>query len=527
MIKSKVLQKINDKKTISNNIVLSILLVVVLAFISIGYAVYGQNLYFSGNISFGQQGKFAISSVNLIDSINVRYDSVPAFTDDSIDFNLVFEKDSDSSENGYKAVYRIILTNDTFYDYDFSFASFAPKITNSNGIEVDSSTLSYTVDGLVMGERIKAGESREVTLTILFTPTVDDTYMVDGNLNTVVIEKPHGSILASIVLGENGDLRTSLGNNIFPVTISIINSYQSDKEVMFTINNPKFVLCDSSGNSLDNVLINGLTTSDVVVYVKLADGALFGDDSVTTSISMKTSDDGIIDCGSINILVDVDESYTDFTPPIISNVVASIENATSSDVNNQNVGSIKLTWSVDDEDVDHYTILAYKGDNSLLGEFTTTQRSYVFNDLVDGDYYFKVYGMDNSKNKNTASSSDINNATTDAGFCSRTSVSNFKWHYTVTTNLTYVTESNTVKKVNRGYNYTTTVTKNNDTQNGCNTTSYKLPDKITVKMDNVNIGIGTSNGEYQYTGSSSVASGNITVYGVTGDLDITVTGTTA
>ena len=46
-------------------------------------------------------------------------------------------------------------------------------------------------------------------------------------------------------------------------------------------------------------------------------------------------------------------------------------------------------------------------------------------------------------------------------------------------------------------------------------------------MNNVNIGIGTSNGEYQYTGSSSVASGNITVYGVTGDLDITVTGTTA
>ena len=55
MKKKAIKEKINDKKTIKINIAVSILLVVVLSFISLGYALYGQTLNARGSYTFGLQ----------------------------------------------------------------------------------------------------------------------------------------------------------------------------------------------------------------------------------------------------------------------------------------------------------------------------------------------------------------------------------------------------------------------------------------------------------------------------------------
>ena len=76
MKKRKVKEKLNDKKTIKINIAMSILLIVVLSFISLGYALYGQTLNMSGTSTLGLQGKIAITDVTLTSSKNVRSGSI-------------------------------------------------------------------------------------------------------------------------------------------------------------------------------------------------------------------------------------------------------------------------------------------------------------------------------------------------------------------------------------------------------------------------------------------------------------------
>lgn len=523
-------RKYEDKRTIKLNIAITIFLVVILFFVTTGYALYSQILNMNGSVSFGKIGKFAITDVTLIDYMNVKSDSIPAWTDNSIDLNLVFEYDPNSEYNIYKAVYSITLTNDSFYEYALDFSSYSPVITNSSGNIMDASLITYKIDGYDVGETIKSKESKTFTITLEFVPPDNDIYTVDGNLEPEIIEKPHGSLLAAIADNNIGYLRKSLGENITHFTITVLNSYQIDKEFTLNITNPNFILVDSNGNNLGTSVIGFGQNTDFDIYVKLKNGAKFSTNEITTSINLSYDDNISVNCGSLKIKVDKDSTYEDTTPPIISNVTSSILNASSSDVNNNSIGSIRVTWDVDDENVDHYNVQIYKlenGKETLLHDKTTTNRYYTFDNLADGEYLFKVYGTDASPNKNTASRSDISSASTSSGYCSKSVTSNFKWHYNVVTNLTYVNESNTVKKVNRGYNFTTTITKFDDETGNCGQgrTTYKLPNSITVKMGGYNITSGTSSGQYQYTGNSNSTNGTITVYGVTDDLNITVTGT--
>lgn len=518
-----------EKKKNTQILIIAALSLTIL-FMSIGFALYGQNLDVNGTASVKTQGNFSITSVTLIESSNVKDGSVPAYTNESIDLNLVFEKGQDSQTDVFLAKYSIILQNDSFFSYDIDFSGYEPIIRDSGGNVVPSNTLSYSIEGLEVGESIPAGTTREVIITINFTPEdVDDTYDVEGELEPEIIEKPNGTILAALPEEATGDLTS--GNNIISVPLSLISTFLVDKTAQISINNPNFVLCDSLGNPISSILVNAETSTEKMIYIKLADGAMFSVDSIKTGITLRYSDSILVNCGSITIAVDIDESFIDTQASIISNVVAEIQDATSSDTSNNNVGSIKLSWSVDDEAVDHYTVMIYSvssATETLLNQYNTNDKFYIFTGLADGDYVFKVYGTDSSDRLNTASQSDINNATTAPGYCCKSSSSSYDWHYSVTTNLTYATESDIVKKVNRGYDYTTTVTKNDDSSNGCGgTTKYSLPDTITVKMNSVTISSGSSRGQYSYTGSSSVTSEVITVYGVTGDLDIIVKGTSS
>ena len=111
--------KSNDK-AININVVMSTLLVVVLSFISVGYAIYNQRLGINGNVGVLTQGNIAITNVVLKSSKNVPDDVNPTFTDNSIDFDLTFEKEEGSTETDYQAIYTVTITNNTFYDFDFN-----------------------------------------------------------------------------------------------------------------------------------------------------------------------------------------------------------------------------------------------------------------------------------------------------------------------------------------------------------------------------------------------------------------------
>ena len=105
--------KKGDKVIINTNIVMSILLVVVLSFVSVGYAYYSQRLTINGSVTIKPQGKIAITNVVFTSGTNVKDDINPTFTDNSIDFDLAFEKDEGSQTNTYQAIYNVTSDGDT------------------------------------------------------------------------------------------------------------------------------------------------------------------------------------------------------------------------------------------------------------------------------------------------------------------------------------------------------------------------------------------------------------------------------
>ena len=145
-------KKSNDKIAINVNIVMSILLVVVLSFISVGYAIYNQKLDTNIAANVKTQGTIAITNVELISSINVPDGVNPTFTDNSIDFDLSFQKDPDSTQTTYQAVYKVTITNNTFYDFDFNLINYQPTIYDSNNQAVDPSYLTVTYPDINPGD---------------------------------------------------------------------------------------------------------------------------------------------------------------------------------------------------------------------------------------------------------------------------------------------------------------------------------------------------------------------------------------
>ena len=154
----KIKSKRNGKTVINVSIVMSILLVFVLSFVSVGYAIYGQRLNVRGTAIVKTQGKIAITNVELTSSKNVPDSVNPTHTDNSIDFDLTFEKDTLANEPDYQAIYSITITNNTFYDFNYNAINYSPTVYDSDGNEVDPSFLTVTVDGIEAGDKILAGE---------------------------------------------------------------------------------------------------------------------------------------------------------------------------------------------------------------------------------------------------------------------------------------------------------------------------------------------------------------------------------
>ena len=534
MKKRKIKEKLNDKKTIKINIAMSILLIVVLSFISFGYALYGQRLNIAGSYYFGVQGDIAITDVTLTSSKNVRSDSIPSFTDDAIDFNLTFEKASGSTEPDYQAVYSITIDNDTFYDYAFNLANFQPIITNSSGIAVDPSYLSVSLTGISLGDVIPAGEEVTFTLTLDFNPPTDDTYSVDGNMGTELEEQPHGSVIGAIPDNATADLRESENNDLASVVVSVINSYQSPRTFTFGISDTShFALVDENGDALTSFTIQGGDEQDYTIYIKRVDNAVFSQEYFLTNITLSYSDVTNQNCGNITIRVD-EQEVADTTPPVISNLSVTINDATSEDTSANDVGSITLNWSGAEPEsaIKKYYIVIYK-DGTQLGNVRNTEDlnpsnpltpQATFTGLQDGSYSFKVYG----ENTQDIMPSTDQISSCNSSYCAITSSTSYKWHFTIglTSDSTNV-DSLSPTAVNRGKNIAVTITPGTYTSGTCGTTTnyYTLSATAEVKMNGTVMSTGTSAGQYEYSRTTSGnKTGSLNLYGVTGDITVKVTG---
>ena len=481
-------------------LIVTIIVIVTLSFLTIGFASYSELLNLDGSLTIKPQGKIEITDITLVSSQNTSSVQDPTYEDLSASFNISFKR-AQGVNVRYNAVFNITLTNNTFYKHAINADDFSLNLTSSNG-----GTVNPVVSGIQQGEIINPGDSKTFTLTINFTPRNGggNNYNVSGDVEVVTEEQSEtGNIIGSIVTTNTLNL---VDNIIAPVEISVINTYSNSKTFTISSASNKFEVTDQNGNALSPLTINGNATTNYTIYLKRLTNS-FASSPQTNSLTLTTSEAGTSSIGTVQINVPTDSTIVDNDAPIISNV-----NATQTSTR----GTARVTWTgSDDNAIVNYTVMYYKvenGNQTLIDTITTTSNATSLDiaNLDDATYVFKVYGKDEFGN--TATQTEINNATTNSGTCSISPQIIFNWDCSITYNLSNITSSNNDTTITSGSTYTTTLSP----ANGNFMISYSLPSTITVTMGGNTLTQGTG-----YTYDSST--GAVEIPNVTDDLVISAT----
>lgn len=479
------------------NLIIFILFVAALFFMSVGFASYHQTVNLGGTALIKPDGIIYIKSVRLASSR--RATANPQINANGfVDFNLSFQAVK-NVEDDYNATFEIVIANESSYDYVYTAPNYRPTATKDN---VDySGYIDYSIQGISTGQTIPAKTEKTITVVFNFMSPdtgVAGTYIIDGDFIPDWTEDASATLRGVVDETQTGDLTGS--NQLALYEISVMNTYNVQKTFTIIADSEKFETRNLGDTGVPQYTIPANTTEQVFqFYLKIIPGSDFVATNERVRIAIVPTGENQIYAGRVTALVDrTIYNYTDTTPPVISNVTATIQNTN---------GSVYLTWNGEDDSgqaVQNYTIICYNASGTEISRRTTNGdvEEYTYTGLSAGSYYFTVFGTDQSGN--SASASDISSATTSSGYaCKSGNAESYKWVFTVTkSNMTNCSCSG-ASTVNRGDTYTATITPNNN---------YNTPtnQQVTVTM-----------GGQQLTTSSVYNSGTITIPNVTGDIVIT------
>jgi len=479
------------KKNKKLNISIFLWLVVLglITFMTMGYAYYGKLLTLQGVVNIPNYGTVSITSVTVADSLSVT-ENTPATTDGtSLNFDLTISGQTDE----YYITYLVTILNDTVEDYVYVTTNINPSIVSVSGN--NTATSEVEVIGIEDGDTIPSKQSVQVQLKLIFHPSdPNDTYTATGDTNVETDANNTGNLLGSITSARVGDLTGS--NTVTSFTMDVINTFDSSKTFRVTIaNTQNFIICNSSGGTLSDFTIAANSEDTYTFYIKKKPNGNFPNEIETVSLVLKST--GLPNCqlGVVQISVDTNV-VVDNDAPYISNVQATINNTN---------GSVDVSWDAeDDSTITQFTVYAYNTNNTSTPAKTVTTNgdtNVTVTGLSAGTYYFVVVGKDSSNN--TATQTEINNATTSRGHASKSNELACRWVFNVNSSGLQNMSSNGASTVNRGATYQATITADNN---------YTLPDDLTITMGGQTV----QKGNNGYTFSN----GTLRVFNVTGDLVI-------
>ena len=492
--------KVKNKN--KNNKILILLVVFALAFMSVGFARYNKTINFNGTAIVKPDGEIYIKSVTLYSSTESAEADPFVTAQGGINFGLSFITNSNENTE-YEAVFKIVIANESSYDYLYNLQDYQPKVYKE-GIEYND-IITFEITGLERGEKVPAKTEKEITATFTFTnPSLEETgtYVVNGDFIPDLSVEKTARLMGTVDTTTVGDLRGT--NELARFSMNVVNSYDTSKTFTIIADSEKYVTRNLTNTGTPEYTISANDPgTNFDFYLAKVDGAEYTSEREYVKILLVPTGETGSNTGRVTVLVDL-TGEKDTEPPQISSVTPKIENAD---------GNISVSWIGTDNSgsIESYTIISYKSDGTKIEEVqkSASSESHTFTGYEEGTYYFIVYGTDSSGN--TASSSDIANAQVGEGVASKSSNIEAKWNFTVrhTTDghVTY-TGANTAK---RGTAYTSKVTSNNARE-------YNDPtrNEITITMGGVS-----------YT-SFSFSNNTITINPpITGDIVINVTTTNA
>ena len=514
-------KKYKKKDGFDFHVILCSIVFVVLLFMTIGFANYDKLVDFSGTSILKPEGRFYIKSVTKGTHTNATSNPEIISDDQSVNFNLSFSTVANSSAT-YQAVFTITIVNDTFTDYVYSTINYPITINRqSNGRLLDSSYVNYTVSGLAAGDIIPSSGG-EVSFTVTFTfynPSNGqdtDTFVINGDFTPEAEEDKEVHFLVSINEPTTGDLRGDLDTAEF--SLHILSTYTTNQNFNISLSSNHYKVVDANGNDLGTLSIASGGEDNYTFYVKELEGNEYtvSEERVTVYVTPLGGEEK--NAGRISLLVDQNVAYSDDKAPIISNVVATIQDTE---------GSVLLTWkSYDDTNIDYFNIYAYESESNdpVVYKTPDDKEEYNITNLAEGKYYFVVTGTD--QGRNTAMSSDISEAEVISSIENGKTACrdsdeyiSYVWRFTLsfscTSNYTCPSDST----IMRGSTISSkTISVRNTSSN------YRLPQSLTVTMGEV---VQSSGTDYTYNRNSNTSGTfSMTQKKVTGNVSVSVTETT-
>ena len=483
---------------ISKYNIVGILIIALTLFMSVGYALYNQTLNLNGNITLVKVGKIEIKSATIVNSecSNIANYTNPTINDLNLSFTLT------GNAQTFTATYLVEIENNSYSDYAYTAFSFDTNLSNTNiSTEIIDTTTGETIEP---GEVISAGETKN--LKVKLTITTDSTNAeVTINGNASFTTDNTGKMIASIT-PNSGNLQ---GNNTLACfDLTVANTYTYNRTFNLLSSNTNLTITNSKGNINPTFQVGANATETYKVCTKVTDGSIFTTDEITTSIILKSNGISNITVGELTLAVDKDLIASDKEIPTVGNVIIAIPEQNTVE------GSANITWDRIDtggSSIKNYYIILYNSDTSTSTNYETgsSVTSYTVTGLSEGNYYAKVYGVDEAGN---IGQSSCDSATTSNGYCSMSNTTNLKWKYTITFSLTNLRQSSSSSNTDSAIiyqSYSTTLRASG---------LYSLPSSITVTMGGNTL---TSGSDYTYNSSS----GAVVINKITGDVTITATGT--
>ncbi len=484
--------------------IIGVLVLTIIISMSVGYALYNQNLGLNGDISLKKQGKLEIVSASIVES---ECSNLSEYSNPYIDgLNLSFR--AVGSDKNFNATYLIEINNGSVYDYTFTGFPFNVNVNTSDNVSLITTIIDPTTGNeLDSGYILPAYERKTFKVQLTFESDNNNTeVIVDGGASFVVDKS--GNMIASIT-PKTGNLQGSNTKACF--TVSVANTYTYKRKFTLHSSNDNILLIDSNGSSLGTLSIDENSTKDFQICTKVAPSSSFLTDSTTTIITLSSTGINTINVGELTLSVDIDIIASDKEIPKVGNVNISIpESGTTS-------GDALITWDRIDtggSSITNYYIILYNADNGSSTTYQTNNSltSYNVSNLSEGNYYAKVYGVDEAGN---IGESYCDSATTDSGYCTLSNTTSLKWEFTVTFSLSKLKHDNSTTTTDTAIiyqNYSTTLAVNSTSN------MDMLPSSVTISMGGTDLISGT---DYTYDSSS----GKITINKITGDVTITASAT--
>ena len=472
-----------------------------LCFITIGYALFQEELPLNGNLTISEPGRLEITSASIVreECSNLTNYNNPVYDGLHVEFTI------GTKSANFTATYLISITNNSYWDFTYTGFPITARVQGEEYVPVISSTITYADSGVVVqnGDIIAKGETITIKLKLDFTfsenPRDELTVIVNGD--TSFSEDNSGSIIATVT-PKSGNLQGTGTLALF--NLNVINTYKYQRTLNLVSSNDNIEIVDSRGNSLTSVMINASSEASFPIYLRVKSGSIFLTDETTTNIIISSSGIDNIDTGELTLAVDKDLIATDHEKPEVGNINISISE------NNPVDGQALISWSRIDtggSSIVNYHITLYNVDNGEVKEFDTNSSvtSYTVSNLTAGTYYATIYGVDEAGN---TGQNDCGTSTTNNGYCSKSNNIYLRWVFNVSTSLSgrIDFDGSSTALIYTSYDGVLSVDRFD--------VSQSLPDTINITMNGVTLNSGT---DYTYDAST----GNVHINRVTGDIVIT------